>query len=231
MSAKTNPVDAVTARQIANGMTVAELWRYPVKSLAGEMLQDVELSENGIAGDRVVHVEDRRGRVTTARTKHRLLGLHATLGADGEPLVDGRPWRSAEAAAAVRAAVGSDATLARYDGVERFDVLPLLIATDGAIAALGVDHRRLRPNIVIANVDGLAERQWPGRRLAIGDAIVAVAKLRGRCVMTTFDPDTLEQNVDVLRRIVTDFEGTMALDCAVVRGGHLAVGMPVTLLD
>jgi uncharacterized protein YcbX len=195
------------------------------------MLQEVDLTERGIAGDRIVHVEDRQGRVTTARTKHRLLGLHATLDADGEPVIDGRSWRSPEAAAAVRAAVGSDATLVGSDGVERFDVLPLLIATDGAIAALGVDHRRLRPNIVVANVDGLAERQWPGRRLAIGDAIIAVAKLRARCVMTTFDPNTLEQNLSVLRRIVSDFDGTMALDCAVVRGGRLAVGMSVTLLD
>jgi len=32
------------------------------------------------------------------------------------------------------------------------------VATDGAIAALGVDGRRLRPNIVVADVAGL-ERQ------------------------------------------------------------------------
>jgi len=44
----------------------------------------------------------------------------------------------------------------RDDGVERFDVLPLLVATDGAIRALATDRRRLRPNIVIAGVEGLA---------------------------------------------------------------------------
>src|SRR3954466_14068231 len=107
-------------------MKVAELWRYPVKSLAGERLGVADLSENGIVGDRVVHVRDGDGRVTTARTKHRLLGLHGRLGADGEPLIDGRPWTSDEALVAVRGAVGADATLARYDGRERFDVLPLL---------------------------------------------------------------------------------------------------------
>ena len=211
-------------------MRVAELWRYPVKSLAGERLERAELTPNGIAGDRVVHVRDGRGRVLTARTKQHLLGLSGTLGADGEPLIDGRPWQSDASTAAIRAVAGPDALLARYEGPERFDVLPLLIATDGALEALGVDHRRLRPNVVIEGVEGLAERAWPGRRLRIGDALIEVAKLRSRCVMTTFDPDTQAQDHSVLKRIVTDFGGKMALDCDVVRGGALAVGDAVELL-
>lgn len=211
-------------------MRVAELWRYPVKSLAGERLERAELTPNGIAGDRVVHVRDGRGRVLTARTKPHLLGLSGTLGADGEPLIDGRPWQSDASATAIRAVTGPDARLARYDGRERFDVLPLLIATDGALKALGVDHRRLRPNVVIEGVEGLAERAWPGRRLRIGEAIIEVTKLRSRCVMTTFDPDTQAQDHSVLKRIVTDFGGKMALDCDVVRGGVLAVGDAVELL-
>jgi len=44
----------------------------------------------------------------------------------------------------------------------RFDVPPLLVATDGASAVFGHDPRRLRPNIVIGGVDGLSEREWPG---------------------------------------------------------------------
>ena len=76
----------------------------------------------------------------------------------------------------------------------RFDVLPLLVATDGAIAAFGRDRRRLRPNLVIGGVPGLDERRWPGRRLRIGDVVIEVDSLRGRCVMTTVDPDSLEQD-------------------------------------
>jgi hypothetical protein len=211
-------------------MTVAEIWRYPVKSMGGEQLDAAEVSHNGIAGDRVVHVRDGRHRVITARTHPRLLGLHAALDLDGEPLVDGHRWNSAEIAAAVRAAAGPAATVARYGGPERFDVLPLLIATDGAIAALGVDRRRLRPNLVIAGVEGLAERTWPRHQLRIGDCVIAVAKLRGRCVMTTFDPDTQEQDIGVLRRIASEFGGTMALDCDVLQGGRVAVGDTVELV-
>jgi uncharacterized protein YcbX len=212
-------------------MRVTELWRYPVKSLAGERLERATISMNGIAGDRIVHVRDGSGRVMTARNHPALLGLHAALGPDGEPLIDGHAWTSPESAAAVKAAAGPQASLARYDGPERFDVLPLLVATDGAIAALGIDRRRLRPNIVVGGVPGVLERQWPGRRLRIGDVRIAMAKLRGRCVMTTYDPDTQVQDVSVLRRIVEDFDGTMALDSDVLAGGVIAVGDSVELID
>jgi uncharacterized protein len=212
-------------------MRVTELWRYPVKSLAGERLERATISMNGIAGDRIVHVRDGSGRVMTARNHPALLGLHAALGPDGEPLIDGHAWTLPESAAAVKAAAGPQANLARYEGPERFDVLPLLVATDGAIAALGIDRRRLRPNIVVGGVPGVLERQWPGRRLRIGDVRIAMAKLRGRCVMTTYDPDTQVQDVSVLRRIVEDFDGTMALDSDVLAGGVIAVGDSVELID
>jgi MOSC domain-containing protein len=212
-------------------MHVAELWRYPVKSMAGERLEAADLGPNGIPGDRVVHVQNRRGRLITARSHPALLGFRARLGPDGEPLVDGRPWPGREVEAAVRAALGDGARLVRDDGPQRFDVLPLLIATDGSIAALGVDHRRLRPNIVVAGVAGLAERTWPGRRLRIGSAVIRAAKLRRRCVMTTYDPDTLQQDMAVLERIAGKFSGRMALDCEVLDAGRIALGDPVILLD
>ena len=211
-------------------LILSELWRYPVKSMAGEHLEQAELTTNGIRGDRIVHVMDARGRVITSRTHHRLLGLRATLGPDDEPLIDGRSWKDPASAEAVRGAAGPTVRLVRYEGRERFDVLPLLIATDGAIAALGVDSRRLRPNIVIAGVEGLAEREWPGHRLRIGPAVIDVRKLRRRCVMTTFDPDTLAQDITVLHRIVDDFDGVMALDCDVVTGGVIRLGDPVELI-
>ena len=212
-------------------MRIQELWRYPVKSMAGERIESAEVTDAGIAGDRMVLVVGPGGRIITSRTHPGLLGLHAALGPDGEPLVDGKPWDDRAVAEAVRAAAGPQARLVRYDGPERFDVLPLLIGTDGAFEQLGVDHRRLRPNIVIGGVEGLAERAWPGHRLRIGTVVASVAKLRSRCVMTTYDPDTQAQDLSVLRRIASEFGGQMALDCAVLRGGLIAVGDPVELLE
>ncbi len=47
--------------------------------------------------------------------------------------------------------------------------------------------------------------------------------------MTTYDPDTLEQDRNVLFRIVKEFEGTMALDCSVLKPGKIRVGDEVTV--
>jgi len=210
-------------------LRVAGLWRYPVKTLAGEALAEAELTTDGIPGDRIVHVRGPEG-VRTARRQYKLLGLHGTLGADGRPLIDGLPWDSAQALAAVRAAAGDDAELAEYHGVERFDVLPLLVATDGAVAAFGRDVRRLRPNILIGGVDGMAERGWEGSELHIGDAVIALDSLRGRCPVTTIDPDTIVRDPEVLRDIGRRFGGKLALNAAVLRPGFVRIGDPVRLV-
>ncbi len=196
--------------------------------MAGERLAQVEVSPLGFAGDRTVMVIRRR-RVVTSRTDYRLLGLKGSLGEDGISRISGHPWDSPEALALVKGAAGEDAELVRDEGPERFDVLPLLVATDGAIAHLGFDGRRFRPNIVIGGVEGLTERQWPGRRLRAGTVEIQVAQLRSRCVMTTYNPDTLKQDLNVLKRIVKELDGTMALNCSVIAGGLLEEGAAVTL--
>lgn len=210
-------------------LTVGALWRYPVKTLAGERLNTAEITTDGIVGDRIVHVRGPEG-VRTSRRHHNLLGLRATLGSDGEPLVEGQPWNSPEILERVRAAAGTDATLARYDGPERFDVLPLLVATDGAVSSFGRDVRRLRPNIVIDGVDGMDEITWPGAELRIGDTVIALDSRRGRCPMTTVDPDTLAVDRAVLKDIITRFDGKLALNADVVRPGTIRVGDPVQLV-
>jgi uncharacterized protein YcbX len=213
-------------------MRIQELWRYPVKSMAGERLESAELHDDGIAGDRTIVVMGAHGRIVSARSHPKLLGHRATLSPDGTPLVDGRPWDSPEVARDVEAAAGAGARLVSLErDPDRFDVLPLLVATDGAIAAFGHDGRRLRPNIVLSGVEGLAEREWEGREIRVGAAdgaaIIRLVSLRERCIMTTYDPDTLEQDVDVFRKIRSEFGGTLALNAEVVRGGRLETGMPV----
>jgi uncharacterized protein YcbX len=209
---------------------VAGIWRYPVKTLAGEPLAEAMLGPDGIPGDRIVRVRGPEG-VRTSRRQYRLLGLHGTLGAGGIPRINGHLWSSPEADALVRQAAGPDAWLEAYEGLDRFDILPLLVATDGAVAAFGRDVRRLRPNILVGGVEGLDERTWPGSELHIGDAIVRLDSLRGRCHMTTVDPDTLEVDPDVLRDIVKRFGNRLALNAEVLRPGAIRVGDPVRLLS
>jgi uncharacterized protein YcbX len=207
-------------------MRVSELWRYPVKSLRGQSLEEAEITKLGIAGDRLVHARRPGGRVFTARTHPGLLGLQGGLDTSGVPTVDGVRWDDPATLAAVRAVTESHAELAYYDGdgPQRFDVLPISLATDGGVAAVGVDHRRFRPNVYLSGVRGLAERDWVAREVRVGEAILGVRQVRGRCVMTTFDPDTLEQDIGVLQKIVWELGGRTALDCYVVQPGVVRVG-------
>jgi uncharacterized protein YcbX len=205
-------------------MKVDAVWRYPVKSMAGERVASAALTLAGVDGDRIVQVYDRHERVVTARRFPKLLLLHATLGADGEPLVDGVPWQSAETERRVVDAVGAGAHLRRFDGPERFDVLPLLVCTAGAVAKFGRDARRLRPNLVVSGEPPDVEQSWPGSVLRLPHADIWIADLRARCVMTTFDPDTAEQDPAVLRDIVKQFGGRLCFDAAVSRAGFVDVG-------
>ena len=211
-------------------MYVAEIWRYPVKSMAGERLERVAARPLGLDGDRIVHVEDAHGAIATARIYPRLLGYRGSLDEAGEPRVDGRPWTEAGVRASVEGIVGLGARLVRDESAGRFDILPLLVATDGAITAFGYSGRRLRPNLIIGGVQGLEERSWPGHCLRIGEVVISLEDLRGRCVMTTFDPDTLDQDRQVLSSILRRFGGRLALNAGVIRGGPIREGAEVELM-
>ena len=212
-------------------MYLKEIWRYPVKSMAGERIEQSEVGPLGIAGDRQILVLGSNGRVLTARTYPKLLGLKGSLNGEGMALVSGHHWDSKEANSLVEETLGQKVKLIRHEGPERFDVLPLLVATDGAIAYMGFDGRRLRPNFVIGGVEGLEERKWAGRQLEVGVALIEPVQLRGRCVMTTFDPDTLKQDLNVLKNIVQKLDGVMALDTTVVHGGLVREGDAVRLVE
>lgn len=207
-------------------MHVERLWRYPVKSLGGERLTTATLTENGVAGDRLVHVRGERGP-STGRTRHCLLTIPASTGPDGTPLVAGHRWDGPEAGALVAPHGGR---LVADSGPARFDVLNLLVATDGAVAHWGADVRRLRPNILIGGVGPHDERDWPGHALVIGAAVIGVFTVRRRCVVTSIDPDTGARDLDVFRRIRTEFGNELCLDCWVVTPGEIREGDPVELV-
>jgi uncharacterized protein len=206
-------------------MHVSEIWRYPVKSLKGERLKETEITPLGIPGDRQIAViRTINGRFLTSRSRPKLLGLQGSINPEGVPTINGHPWSSDEALQLVREAAGEPVTLRQIPAPQAFDILPLLVATDGAARYLNIDHRRLRPNILLADVPELEERNWPGRTIAIGDVRIHAEKLRDRCVMTTFDPDTQAQDPSVLLRIVRELDGSTALDSSVIHSGKIRVG-------
>jgi uncharacterized protein YcbX len=67
---------------------IQELWRYPIKSLAGERVDELALDADGVHGDRRYGILDlATDRVLTGRREPRLLHAAAALEADGTPRV------------------------------------------------------------------------------------------------------------------------------------------------
>jgi len=76
------------ASSAAASLRIAQLWRYPVKSLLGERLPTAHLVDDGIEGDRMWGIQDRcDGRILTARREPRLLFASSRLAAGDLPVV------------------------------------------------------------------------------------------------------------------------------------------------
>jgi len=70
----------------------------------------------------------------------------------------------------------------------------------------------------------------PGGCLRIGKVLIGVQDLRLRCIMTSYDPDTLVQDKEVTRSIYRCFDGKLALNCFVIEGGEITVDDEVQLV-
>jgi MOSC domain-containing protein len=122
--------------------------------------------------------------------------------------------------------------LVSTDGTEvglRQDLSPVHVVTTSVVAELGIDFRRLRPNILVEGTEGREELDWIGSSLRIGEVILEVTSPCERCVMTTFDPDTIEQDAGVLRRINADFGRYFGIHCNVTVPGAVSRGDRVTI--
>ena len=144
--------------------------------------------------------------------------------------MDGLPWTDARRRRGDRGRRGPGARLVRDESEHRFDVLPLLVATDGAIAAFGTRRSPLAAQSGDQGCLGIGRAHLARTVSPHPDVLIALVDLRGRCVMTTFDPDSLQQNPQVLRDIVDRFDGRLALNASVAQSGHIHEGDPVELL-
>lgn len=69
-------------------MKLEQIWRYPVKSMIGEMVPSIDVTTNGFVGDRQWAVRDEvRGGIRGAKKFGGLMRLHAEVTADGETTV------------------------------------------------------------------------------------------------------------------------------------------------
>jgi uncharacterized protein YcbX len=232
-------------------MRVRQLWRFPVKSLAGHALERSAVGPLGLAGDRVLGLVDLdTGLVLTARRAPQLLLARPVPADDGAA----GGWRIALPDGRVTA---DDAVLSDWLG-RRVHLLPAAPAVHGRYeiarnddrpegewhewdGPVGVFHdsgrtrvsivsadalgdwdvRRFRANVV---VDGGDERDLLGRRIRIGGVGLEVVKEIDRCVIVTRPQPGIERDKDVLVQVHRRREGCFGVGALVTSPGTIAVG-------
>jgi uncharacterized protein len=230
------------------------IFRYPVKSMAGELLDVARLGWHGIEGDRRLafrRLADKSGFpwLTASKLPQLLLYKPCRLDTNScEQLPthvrtpDGNEFelQSEELREEISSRCGSDLELMNLKhGI--FDEACISVISLGTVSSVerelgrDIDLRRFRPNILIAtdNADPFEEDRWVGRTLQFGEenngASIKVTVRDERCVMVNFDPDTAERDSNVMKTVVQMNENCAGVYGTVVKAGELRVGQVVTL--
>jgi hypothetical protein len=233
---------------------IEAIFRYPVKSMAGERLDAATLGWHGLDGDRRLafrRLDDRSGFpwLTASKLPELLLyapqrsgdaaegGLPAYIRTpDGEEL----PVFAAELATEVGRRYGAPVQMMQLNqGI--FDEASIsVIALDtvreiGRLAGLSLDVRRFRPNVVVRLLRPapFQEDEWLGGVLSFGVAddapTITVTMRDARCSMVNLDPDSVTRAPEVLRAVVRANQNNAGIYGAVTRIGQLAVGQTILL--
>lgn len=226
---------------------VAALWRYPVKSMGAEALDDVEVSWHGLAGDRrwafirdgmarsgfpwlTIRERPDMGHYRPSFVEPDRVDASATMvrTPSGEDLDVVDPKLAVE--------LGQGVRVIKQD-VGVFDVMPLSLITTQTIAALGalvdaeLEAQRFRPNLLV-DAPGDAsfpEDAWVGSVLRIGGLRMRVDRRDKRCVMVNVDPVTTQSDPKVLRAIAGERQAHLGVYGTTVQPGRVAIGDPVIL--
>jgi uncharacterized protein YcbX len=231
-------------------MRVKELWRFPVKSLLGEQLDEAVLGPEGVRGDRGFALYDAEtGMGLTARRVPELLFASAALRDDDGveiTLPDGTTtsddavlsdWLGRRVV--LRSA--AEQVARRFENVDDFEheessAWHAFSGATGAFhdqAAVRVslvstatigdwDRRRFRSNVVL---DGAGEDDLVGSTVRLGEAELEVGLQISRCVMTTrAQAGGIERDLSVLRTIAKERGSNLAVGALVARGGVVRVG-------
>lgn len=237
-------------------MAIEEIWRFPVKSIGGERLDVGDVGPLGLDGDRRWGVRDLdTGRVLTGRREPRLLlasARHLGEGAVAVVLPDGRelaaPGPDVDAVLSawlerpVALVPSTDPAGGQFEvpnaDEEDWNAYDVAEAAwhDSARTRLSLvsrhtlgewDRLRFRSNVVLS---GAGEDDLVGATLGLGSTVLTISKRVGRCVMVNRPQPGIEADRSVLRTILRQRDGTLAIGARIATPGRIAVGDPLELL-
>lgn len=230
---------------------VEAIYRYPVKSMAGEQLQAAEVGWHGLNGDRRLalrRLEDRGGFPWLSAGRLPDLLLFTPLWHDDGDLPthvrtpDGRELGifDEELAAEIQRRHRAPVQMMHMKhGV--FDEGTVSVITSDTVREIGnlagrtTDVRQFRPNILVRSLRPkiFEEDQWVGGTLLFGDEddgpAISVTLRDLRCSMLNLDPDSARPAPEILKTVVRENENNAGVYGTVVRSGRLAVGQTIRL--
>jgi uncharacterized protein YcbX len=225
---------------------VVGLWRYPVKSMAGEELDGADVSWHGLAGDRRwAFIRDGQVRCgfpwLTIRERPELAHYQPRFAEPERPNASVTLVRTPSggefdvADPALAAVLGPGVRVIKQDrGI--FDTMPLSLLTTQTVAGLGrlvgsdLVAMRFRPNLLVeACGRDFPEDAWVGRVLRVGGLRMRVDQRDKRCVVVTIDPVTLHRDPAILRAIARERDARIGVYGSTVEPGRVTVGDPVVV--
>lgn len=229
---------------------VAELWRYPVKSMGGERCEALQLDARGVLGDRLHALRTAGGKLGSGKSTERFqaIGGLIAFGArqegsqlwiefpDGRQLEAGDP----DLNPALSKALAQPLELVREAQVSHLDEGPVHLLTSSSLgwlrASLGEgasDVRRFRPNLLLETPGGVGrvEEHWLGRSLALGPVVrLRVLKLALRCGMTGLGQSNLHRAPRVLAHLARNTGAQFGAYAEVTVAGSVEAGAELRLL-
>jgi uncharacterized protein YcbX len=236
--------------------TVGQLWRWPVKSMAGERVQGLRVDGRGAGGDRthaVLHEHKGEVKPLTADLAPRLLAWKARypFNYDGgldparPPFAvvtapDGRSYRWGDPRLRHALAADLERPIELRRDVGGIQDVPrsLLVTTEATLRALGdelhgpVDLRRFRPNLHLdIDAPAWAELEWEGRELAFAGGVrLRLLEPCERCVIPTRHPETQIKWPYLLRHLTDTHAQLFGIYARVLTGGRIGAGEAVELV-
>ncbi|HEY6537815.1 MAG TPA: MOSC domain-containing protein [Candidatus Dormibacteraeota bacterium] len=227
-------------------MEVAQLWRYPVMSMAGERIASAEVGDRGVVGDRRLAVfelaPNPKPKPLSGRDVPGLLRFRASLDSGAVqvkgPELDPAAWDSEVVERSLGLVCRRQLELRPVEA-GAFDDSPILLVFLATVARLSeelganVDPRRFRANLYLdgPGADPHLEPELIGREIRCGRSLaLQVTQPCPRCSITTRDPDTWANWPQLLRQVVQAHDEIVGVYCRVLAPGSVAEGDPIELV-